>query len=464
MNTLNPSEAVINGISNTGETFCAASARISTQQGNALEILEKSTNNINNSKLVGKVLKSGHSSVVEHTFFNLAFSDVSVMVEQFMIEFRLASFTVKSRRYVDFSSVGYFTPELGDEPWANAYRAAYTKHMDSLFDTYERLLSNGVPKEDARFVLPYCYRSNFYCSANAREFMHILRAMLYGRGKKYPEIYRLGESLLAQAKELCPGIFESFESTCANYNDTISLDFITLPQTKEKPQEKVELLQAPDNAAQTAAKAVLVTQTQLSNNQIDGILQDKNTVSEIIRRLIKSGRPRELEALNYTLRLNGISLAGVTHVVRHRLQSICVPSLTHTDRSDHVIPETIAPHSDLLECYENAFRQNLELYQSLQKQGVPEEMLVYFCLSGNTLDLITTMNARELLLFLRLRTCMRAQWEVRGYALEILRKLRGVSPEIFNYYGASCYLDGKCPEGALTCGKFAEMQEVFKPL
>ncbi len=464
MSANNRSAAMIIGISNTGETVCAASARISTQQGNALEILEKSTDNRNNSKLVSKVLKSGHSSVIEHTYFNLAFSDVSVMVEQFMIEFRLASFTVKSRRYVDFSSVGYVTPELPQEPWTNAYQTAYAEHMDCLFSAYENLLSHGVPKEDARFVLPYCYRSNFYCSANAREFMHILRAMLYGRGKKYPEIFHLGKKLLTQAKELCPGIFENFENACANYDDTFSLDFINLPQEKEMPQEKVELLQSPVNAAQTAAKAVLITQTQLPSRQIDELLHDKNKVSEIIRRLIKNGRPRELETLNYTFRFNGISLAGVTHVVRHRLQSVCVPSLKYTNRANHVIPATISSSPELLECYQTAFRKNLEIYQALQKQGVPEEMLVYFCLSGNTLDLVTTMNARELLLFLRLRTCMRAQWEVRSYALEMLRKLRGVSPEIFNSYGASCYLEGKCPEGALTCGKFAEMQEFFKTI
>ena len=33
----------------------------------------------------------------------MAFENVSVFCEQFIIEFRLASFTVKSRRYVDFA-------------------------------------------------------------------------------------------------------------------------------------------------------------------------------------------------------------------------------------------------------------------------------------------------------------------------------------------------------------------------
>lgn len=65
-----------------------------------------------NEKLIGKVLSSGHTSVLEHGYVNLAFENVSVLAEQFLIEFRLASFTVKSRRYVDFSGAGYVAPEL----------------------------------------------------------------------------------------------------------------------------------------------------------------------------------------------------------------------------------------------------------------------------------------------------------------------------------------------------------------
>ena len=91
------------GVSSCGEEVCAAAGRISTQKGTALEIFARSHDGEKNANLIGKVTASGHTSTVEHVFFNLAFNNVSVVVEQFMIEFRLASFTVKSRRYVDFA-------------------------------------------------------------------------------------------------------------------------------------------------------------------------------------------------------------------------------------------------------------------------------------------------------------------------------------------------------------------------
>ncbi|MGN1195760.1 MAG: FAD-dependent thymidylate synthase, partial [Acutalibacteraceae bacterium] len=168
------------GVSDCTESVCAAAGRISTQSGTALEIFERSQDKEKNTKLISKVTSSGHTSTVEHIFFNLAFENVSVVVEQFMIEFRLASFTVKSRRYVDFSDSGYYIPDFKSEE----DKEEYVSHMDSLFALYSELCENGIPKEDARFVLPYCFYSNFYCSLGGRELINVLRAMLYGRGRK----------------------------------------------------------------------------------------------------------------------------------------------------------------------------------------------------------------------------------------------------------------------------------------
>ena len=125
-----------------------------------------------------------------------------------MIEFRLASFTVKSRRYVDFSSAGYYMPEGLDE----ALTQTYATHMEVLFADYQYLIEHDVPKEDARFVLPYCFCSNFYCTLNGRELLHVLHAMLFGRGSRFPELVLLGRQLLEQARAMAPRIFAAFEA------------------------------------------------------------------------------------------------------------------------------------------------------------------------------------------------------------------------------------------------------------
>ena len=183
------------------EAMIACGGRISTMDGTADEIYETSiaAGKEKNEKLIGKVLSSGHTSVLEHGFVNLSFENVSVLAEQFLIEFRLASFTVKSRRYVDFSGAGYVAPELSAQQ-----KKTFDAAVGELFQIYAELEAAGVPKEDARFVLPYCFCSNFFCSMNARELVHVMNELAYGRGSRIPELRRLGESLFSQCEEKLP--------------------------------------------------------------------------------------------------------------------------------------------------------------------------------------------------------------------------------------------------------------------
>ena len=455
-------QVVILSMTRDGEKLCAAGGRISTQPGDAIEIWNNSQDEEKNSRLIQKVTRSGHNSVVEHACFHLAFQNVSVMAEQFMIEFRLASFTVKSRRYVDFSSAGYYLPEGLDK----TLEEAYTAHMESLFADYQYLVEHDVPKEDARFVLPYCFCSNFYCTLNGRELLHVLTAMLYGRGRRFPELVLLGNQLLEQAREIAPGIFAALDDVQEPVPDTPELRGMTgLPedaQVMPHGYRFAELLAATPEAAKCVARTALIEGTQLPGDEIDRVLSDAETRAEIIRRVITCSRPRALENISFTFRLNGVSLPCITHIVRHRMQSVMIPALMQTDRTHKIIPPSVRRETECLVRYEAAFRRNAALYQKLRGEGVPEETLVYFLLSGNTLDVVTTMNARELLLFLRLRTCNRAQWEIRIYADEMLRLLREKEPEIFQFFGPSCFVTGKCPEGRLSCGTMQEVREKYQ--
>jgi hypothetical protein len=142
------------------------------------------------------------------------------------------------------------------------------------------------------------------------------------------------------------------------------------------------------------------------------------------------------------------------------MQSIGIPSLTLTDRTRHVLPETIAKNEELKERYCEAFKKTAELYNELKEAGVCEELLAYVLLSGNTLDIVTTINGRELLLFMKLRSCTRAQWEIRDFAIDMLKKLREADNTVFKFYGPSCFVN-KCTEGPMTCGRAAEMKEFF---
>lgn len=443
------------GYSNCGEKMCAASGRISTQPGNALGIWEKSQDDEKNANLIDKVTRSGHNSTVEHIMFNLAFNDVSVIVEQFMIEFRLASFTVKSRRYVDFYDAGFYVPEFTNEE----NKAKYTAHITSLFEAYKKMTDAGIPKEDARFVLPYCFFSNFFCSLGGRELLHVLHAMLHGRGSRIPEIYALGKQLLDQVREIAPGVLTGFEERKPKKSDVLDLGFIE-PDRTQSPDELVEYISGSKDAAKTVATAAMLEANIYSPVAVKNAVEDKETREKIIQAVINSSRPRALESVQFTFALNKVSLSTLTHFARHRIHSIQIPSLSTVDRSDWVKPQSITADEEIFAAYTACFENSIKLYNELKADG-EEDALPYLILSGNTLSIVSTMNGRELMLFMKLRSCTRAQWEIQIYANRMLEILRSEEPELFRYYGPSCYVDGFCPEGRLTCGRASEMKEKY---
>ena len=71
-----------------------------------------------------------------------------------------------------------------------------------------------------------------------------------------------------------------------------------------------------------------------------------------------------------------------------------------------------------------------------------------------------TMDTRSLYNFFRLRCCNRAQWEIREVARKMLEECRKVAPHLFRKAGPAC-LYGPCPEGKMSCGKMAEVRQLY---
>ena len=418
----------------------ASAARISTTQGSALEIFEKSGDAQKDMKLVQKVLASGHRSVIEHQTFSVAFDGVSVLVEQFLIEFRLASYLVKSRRYVDFSAAGFVIPE--DLP--EEMREKYCAQMEYLFDVYSKLLERGVPREDARFVLPYCFRSNFYVTVNARELVLMICQMAYGRGSRFAEIRALGLSLAEQFDELYPGVIE------VERKHVHEAALQPLPGAFAAGSVRTggaELVSTPADG-EALLEAALAFSGRFEP-EMGEYLTEKNMLD-----LVRDSRARELETLNFTFRIKDVSLAAITHFTRHRILSLLIPNPAQAlAGGNYVLPATVAADPEARAMYEEAFARQSECVKEMAAAGLSAENCAYFALAGHVMDMLMTINARELNHFLKLRTCRRAQWEIRGIAKEMLRLLREYSDDIFWVYGPSCAVDGRCPEGRLSCGK-----------
>ncbi len=433
------------------EAICASAAKISTTSGNAIEIFEKCKSNPQNTDLVKKVLQSGHRSVIEHAVFSIAFWDVSAFVEQFLIECRLASFTVKSRRYVNFSNLGYFVPPA----LSGKSLHLYCEYMDLLFSGYRSLLESGIPKEDARFLLPYSFCSNFYCTINARELINLISSIIYGRGQNVPELQDIARQLILQIGDIFPVLLSELDCQAgAPRHNCETLPFIlskSLEFVYAEDAGSVQLLQAPLHPADIL-KHAFSCMRPYSNSEFN------------IGQIVASDRPRELEQLSYTFAISNITLSGITHLVRHRMQSVLIPSIQTINHSCYIIPRSIQQDNKANDFYMRTLARANDILTQVEKDDALKKYGYYFALSGNVMNVMTTINARELMLFIRLRSCNRAQWEIHKVSTEMLTLLQQDFHELFKYYGPTCVLKGACPEGNLSCGKMHEVIREFQTL
>ena len=168
-------------------------------------------------------------------------------------------------------------------------------------------------------------------------------------------------------------------------------------------------------------------------------------------------RPRELEILNYTFKIRNASLACLTHFTRHRMQSLLIPSVLNAlCDGNYVLPDSVRAIPEAEKLYRKAFKTQAIAAKESQ---LPAEALIYYAMSGHTLDFMLTANARELLHFAKLRTCTRAQWEIRHIARQMVAMLVEACPEVFARFGPSCAVSGKCPEGRMSCGHPVRIQD-----
>ena len=98
---------------------------------------------------------------------------------------------------------------------------------------------------------------------------------------------------------------------------------------------------------------------------------------------------------------------------------------------------------------EKFIEKHQKLYNQIVK--IAQEDARFVLPNACATKLVVTMNARSLFNFFRLRCCARAQWEIRELAIEMLKLVSEVAPQVFRYAGPGC-VRGKCPEGAMSCG------------
>lgn len=121
-------------------------------------------------KIVESCISSGHESVAEFGDFVFHIEDVSRTLLAQLTRHRLASFAVRSQRYCNETGFNFVTPNTisSDKKLDAKYKAL----MKVLNEKYQELVNSGVPKEDARYILPNACCTSLEVKMNFRELRH----------------------------------------------------------------------------------------------------------------------------------------------------------------------------------------------------------------------------------------------------------------------------------------------------
>lgn len=127
-------------------------------------------------KTMNFCLKSGHTSVLEHTYFTFEISGVSRALLAQITRHRIASFSVRSQRYCSEDGFGYVTPKtIKDNEEASVI---YKTIMRDIAFKYKQLQELGIPNEDARMILPNACETVIVMSMNLRSLMNFFNERL----------------------------------------------------------------------------------------------------------------------------------------------------------------------------------------------------------------------------------------------------------------------------------------------
>ena len=207
------------------ELLCGAAALTSTKSGSPSEIFEKM--DLEKARqIIKRVTGYGHASVIEHASFTFSIEGVSRAMTHQLVRHRIASYTQQSQRYVTYDTLEkYVTPPSIEEN--SEAKRIFNSALKKISETYHKLLEMGIPKEDARFILPNAAKTNIIVTMNARELRHFFNLRCCRRSQW--EIRQVAIEMLKQAKNAAPSLFENAGPSC------VELGYC--PEGKMKPPE-----------------------------------------------------------------------------------------------------------------------------------------------------------------------------------------------------------------------------------
>ena len=191
------------------ERIVAAAARLCYSTSSVSDLLERlSPERV--ADFVQQLIDMGHESPIEHISFTFAVEGVSRALSHQLVRHRIASYSQQSQRYVSMQQFSYvLPPDIAADAEASE---VFIRQMEEAQTAYDRLVSLGMNKEDARYVLPNACETRLVMTMNARSLHHFFTLRMCSRAQW--EIRRLATMMLALVQPVAPSIFAKAGPNC----------------------------------------------------------------------------------------------------------------------------------------------------------------------------------------------------------------------------------------------------------
>jgi len=171
-------------------------------------------------KLLEYLLANEHFTPFEHSVFQFHIKCPIFVARQWM-RHRWGSYNEISSRYTEVKDEFYMPEKFRIQDKSNRQGSIesgnlnqefllseYKKAIKNSYQTYEKLLKEGVAKEMARMVLPVSQYTEFYWTINARSLLNFLKLRMNSHAQK--EIREYANSIAKIFDEKMPWTWEAF--------------------------------------------------------------------------------------------------------------------------------------------------------------------------------------------------------------------------------------------------------------
>ena len=167
------------------------------------------SNSTDDARLIRSLIRRGHLSPLEHASFTFEIADVSRALLAQITRHRIASFSVQSQRYVKQEGFECVVP-LSIQALGTEQVERFRAQMAQIDRWYRQWRECGIPKEDARFVLPNAATTRMVVTMNARELMHFFDLRCAPDAQW--EIRAVALEMRRLCAEVAPNIFKEEEN------------------------------------------------------------------------------------------------------------------------------------------------------------------------------------------------------------------------------------------------------------